>query len=154
MPGDRRDEDIVEAAKIVSSTFDTFVCKADDDRRGRGPDEVPMLLKKTLEANGVSASDIQVIPSEADAVEAGLASCAPGDLLIILGDNITRCWKQIVHFNNISEQVVDEDAEPSKEFPAKLYEPVEHKFELQEGTRIVQDERGVHIVVDRDEESD
>jgi len=28
MPGDRRDEDIIEAAKIVASTFDSFVCRA------------------------------------------------------------------------------------------------------------------------------
>ncbi|MFT5276476.1 MAG: cyanophycin synthetase [Glaciecola sp.] len=154
MPGDRRDEDIIEAANIVSSTFDSFVCKADDDRRGRGHDEVPMLLKSTMQSNGVDGNNIQVIPSEADAVEAGLASCAPGDLLIILGDNITRCWKQIVQFNNVSEQAESNESEPSIDFPEKLYEPVEHKFELQEGTRIVQDERGVHIVVDRDEESD
>jgi cyanophycin synthetase len=154
MPGDRRDEDIIEAAKIVASTFDSFVCKADDDRRGRGHDEVPMLLKQTLETNGVDAKDIQVIPSETDAVEAALESCAPGDLVIILGDNITRCWKQIVHFNNVSEHPVNEEDKPSSDFPEKLYEPIEHKFELQEGTRIVQDERGVHIVVDREEDSD
>nr|WP_297349657.1 cyanophycin synthetase [uncultured Glaciecola sp.] len=154
MPGDRRDEDIIEAAKIVASTFDSFVCKADDDRRGRGHDEVPMLLKQTLENNGVDAKDIQVIPSEADAIEAGLESCAPGDLIIILGDNITRCWKQIVHFNNVSDHSVNEEDKPSSDFPEKLYEPIEHKFELQEGTRIVKDERGVHIVVDREEDSD
>jgi cyanophycin synthetase len=154
MPGDRRDEDIIEAAKIVASTFDSFVCKADDDRRGRAHDEVPMLLKQTLEANGVDAKDIQVIPSEADAVEAALESCAPGDLVIILGDNITRCWKQIVHFNNVSELPVNKEDKPSSDYPEKLYEPIEHKFELQEGTRIVQDERGVHIVVDREEDSD
>jgi cyanophycin synthetase len=155
MPGDRRDEDIIEAANIVADTFDSFVCKADDDRRGRGPDEVPMLLKKTLEAKGVNSADIEVIPSEKDAVEAGLASCAPGDLLIILGDNITRCWKQIVHFNSVSEnQTDDSDSSPSQDYPEKLFEPVEHKFELEEGTRIVHDERGVHIVVERDEESD
>jgi cyanophycin synthetase len=154
MPGDRRDEDIIEAAKIVASTFDSFVCKADDDRRGRGHDEVPTLLKKTLEANGVDAKNIQVIPNEVDAVKLSLESCEPGDLVIILGDNITRCWKQIVHFNNVSEHPVNKDDKPSSDFPEKLYEPIEHKFELQEGTRIVKDERGVHIVVDREEDSD
>ncbi|WP_371194005.1 cyanophycin synthetase [Glaciecola sp. SC05] len=155
MPGDRRDEDVIEAASIVAPNFDSFVCKADDDRRGRGHDEIPMLLKKTLESKGISADSIQVIPSEKDAVEAGLASCAPGDLLIILGDNITRCWKQIVHFNAVTEEGADAvDSTPSHDFPEKLYEPVEHKFELGEGQRIVHDERGVHIVVERDEESD
>jgi cyanophycin synthetase len=155
MPGDRRDEDIIEAANIVAGTFDSFVCKADDDRRGRGHDEVPMLLKKTLEANGISPEQVEVIPSEKDAVEAGLASCASGDLLIILGDNITRCWKQIVHFNSVKEHASNEgDLTPSQDYPEKLFEPIEHKFELEEGTRIVHDERGVHIVVERDEESD
>lgn len=154
MPGDRRDEDIIEAANSVASTFDSFVCKADDDRRGRGHDEVPQLLKSTLMAAGVSEDAIQVIPSESDAVDAGLASCYAGDLVVILGDNITRCWKQIVHFNEDGDKTILAGETPSQDFPEKLFEHVEHKFELEEGTRIVQDERGVHIVVDRDEESD
>jgi cyanophycin synthetase len=154
MPGDRRDEDIIDAANAVASTFDSFVCKADDDRRGRGFDEVPKLLKSTLMAAGVNEAAIQVIPSEADAVEAGLTSCHANDLIVILGDNITRCWKQIVHFNDDGDRTIQESETPSQDFPEKLYEHVENKFELQEGTRLVQDERGVHIVVDRDEESD
>ena len=43
---------------------------------------------------------------------------------------------------------------PSVDFPEKLYAPVEHKFELSEGQRLVKDERGVRIVVDHDEEAD
>ncbi|WP_032097024.1 MULTISPECIES: cyanophycin synthetase [unclassified Alteromonas] len=157
MPGDRRDEDIIESAKSVASTFDTFVCKADDDRRGRGFDEVPQLLKKTLMEQGVAEKDIEVIPSEEESIDAALASCHAGDLIVILGDNITRCWKQIVHFNNDGvAQTAESQANltPSQDYPDKLFEPVENKFELQEGQRIVNDERGVHIVVDRDEESD
>ncbi|MFC4699533.1 cyanophycin synthetase [Glaciecola siphonariae] len=155
MPGDRRDEDIQQAASIVAGTFDSYICKADDDRRGREHDEVPRLLKETLMAKGVAEDDIMLIPSERDAVEAGLKSCMPGDLLIILGDNITRCWKQIVHFNSDHSADPDTaDIQPSQDFPEKLYAPVENKFELGEGQRIVHDERGVHIVVERDEESD
>lgn len=154
MPGDRRDEDIVEAAKIVASTFDTFVCKADDDRRGRGHDEVPTMLQQTLIEAGVDEAKIQIIPSEQEATLAGLDSCDPGDLLIILGDNITRCWKQIVHYNEGQQAKNIESPEPSRDFPEKLYQSTEQKFELQEGQRIVQDERGVHLVIDRDEESD
>jgi cyanophycin synthetase len=154
MPGDRRDEDIIDAANSIASTFDTFVCKADDDRRGRGHDEVPELIKRTLMAAGVKESQIEVIPSEESGVEAGLNSCHPGDLLIVLGDDITRCWKQIVHFNNASDVPEEGNSAPSPDYPEKLFAPVENKFELQEGQRIVQDERGVHIVVERDEESD
>jgi cyanophycin synthetase len=154
MPGDRRDEDIIDAANSIASTFDTFVCKADDDRRGRGHDEVPELIKRTLMAAGVDEGSIEVIPSEEEGVEAALNSCHPGDLLIVLGDNITRCWKQIVHFNNATEVPEEGNSAPSQDYPEKLFAPVENKFELQEGQRIVQDDRGVHIVVERDEESD
>ena len=154
MPGDRRDEDIIDAANSIASTFDTFVCKADDDRRGRGHDEVPELIKRTLMAAGVDEGSIEVIPSEEEGVEAALNSCHPGDLLIVLGDNITRCWKQIVHFNNATEVPEEGSSAPSQDYPEKLFAPVESKFELQEGQRIVQDDRGVHIVVERDEESD
>jgi cyanophycin synthetase len=153
MPGDRRDEDIIQAAQIVAKGFDSFICKADDSRRGRGHDEVPMLLKKTLMAAGVAESLIHVIPSEKDAVEQALETCQKGDLLIILGDDITRCWKQIVHFNG-GVEVKPTGDEPSHDYPDKLFAPVEHKFELAAGHSLVQDERGVRLVVEHDEEAD
>ncbi|MFT5135113.1 MAG: cyanophycin synthetase [Arenicella sp.] len=153
MPGDRRDQDIVEAAKIVAKSFDEFICKADDNRRGRGNDEVPELLRQTLLAEGILESQIQVIPSEADAVHKGLEDCKSGDLLIILGDEITRCWKQIVNFNE-GKEVEPSDEEPSQDFPEKLYQPIETTFELETGQSIVHDERGVRLVVERDEDSD
>lgn len=153
MPGDRRDQDIVEAAKIVAKCFDTFICKADDNRRGRGSDEVPELLKQTLLGEGISESQIQVIPSEVDAITKGLEDCKSGDLLIILGDEITRSWKQIVNFNE-GQEVEPSDEEPSQDFPEKLYQPIETTFELETGQSIVHDERGVRLVVERDEDSD
>ena len=36
----------------------------------------------------------------------------------------------------------------------KIFEAEEHKFELQEGQRLVQDERGVRLVVEHEEDSD
>jgi cyanophycin synthetase len=153
MPGDRRDEDVVEVGQITAKGFDTFICKADDDRRGRGHDEVPQMLKQTLLEAGIDDANIQVIPSEEAAIEQALKDCKKGDLLIILGDNITRCWKQIVHFNgNVDTDKQDET--PSQDFPEKLFEPIEHKFELNAGESLVHDERGVRLVVEHDEDSD
>lgn len=158
MPGDRRDEDITEAANIVANHFDHYICKADDNRRRRGFDEVPKMLSATLTQAGVSDDKIEIIPNEQEAVEAALAASQEGDLLIILGDEITRCWKQIVHFNEPEGgkvPVTETEAKaPSQDFPEKLYEPVEHKFELGEGQRLVHDERGVRIVTEYDEDSD
>lgn len=154
MPGDRRDEDVIEAAQIAHKGFDQFICKADDNRRGREFDEIPKMLAAELEKLGTSSDDISIVPNEFDAIEKGLEMSREGDLLIVLGDNISRCWKQIVHFNEGQTQEKPETTEPSQDFPEKLFEPVEHKFELEDGQRIVQDERGVHIVTDHDEEAD
>ncbi|MEL7312994.1 MAG: cyanophycin synthetase, partial [Pseudomonadota bacterium] len=44
-PGDRRDEDIHALAEQAAGHFDHYVLKADDHRRGRGPDEVPKMMK-------------------------------------------------------------------------------------------------------------
>ena len=46
-PGDRRDEDITEMARNVAGHFDNYICRRDDHLRGRGPDEVPLLLQQS-----------------------------------------------------------------------------------------------------------
>ena len=51
-PGDRRDEDAVAIARKVAGHFDTYICHRDDNLRDRGPDEIPMLLKDALIAEG------------------------------------------------------------------------------------------------------
>lgn len=99
MPGDRRDQDVAEAARILAGHFDHYICKADDNRRNRGPDEIPQLFRAAFLKNDISEDQISVIPNEEDAVAAGLNMAQPGDLVIVFGDNSPRCWKQIIYFN-------------------------------------------------------
>jgi cyanophycin synthetase len=153
MPGDRRDEDIVEAARICATGFDQFICKADDDRRRRGFDEVPKMLEQSLLVAGVASEQIHIIPSEVEAIQFVLNVSEPDDLVIILGDNITRCWKQIVHFGD-DGQTRNINEKPSSDYAEILFEPVEHAFHLEEGQSLVKDERGVRIVTQHDEEAD
>jgi cyanophycin synthetase len=97
-PGDRRNEDLVAMAARAACSFDLFVCKEDDDTRGRPRGEVAGLLKKTLLENGVSPNRIHVVPDEVEALDLSLRSCNSGDLLVVFGDQLTRCWKQIIYF--------------------------------------------------------
>jgi cyanophycin synthetase len=99
-PGDRRDEDIQAIAKIAAPAFNHFVLRSDDNPRGRKPDAIPAMMQAELLAAGVPRDRIDVILDEQRAVEAGLALCEPGDLLLIFGDNIARCWKQIIRFRD------------------------------------------------------
>lgn len=146
-PGDRRDEDIREIAEIAAGHFDRFICRADDNRRGRGVDEVAVMLKNRLLELGISAEQIEVIPDEQEATTRALESSESGDLILILGDNTKRTWKQIIYFNSGAK--VDD---PATKAPTSIDLPDVEGFEFDEELEIISDERGVRIA--RGEESD
>ncbi len=133
-PGDRRNEDYAQIAKIIAGRFDLFICDRDDDTRGRGPSEVPDLMRGYLMDNGVKSEQIQVIPEEHKALEALLGMAQPNDLLLVLGSDITRCWKQIIYFQP-AWSTAKEEAAPAPAGPAleQLY------------PNLTRDERGVRV---------
>ncbi len=142
-PGDRRDEDIREIARLAAGHFDHYVCKADDRRRGRGYDEVPQMLRKTLLENGIPDERIEVVPDEMEAVDKALRTARAGDLLVVFGDDVTRCWKQIIHFSpDVKKPTTRAVARP---------QPVDEDghdveaFVLGEGQQLIRDERGVRL---------
>jgi cyanophycin synthetase len=141
-PGDRRDEDIRAIAEKAAGHYDYYICKADDNRRGRGPDEVPEMLRAQLRESGVKKRRINVIPDEAEAVDFALDMAREGDLVMIFGDNIERCWSQVA-----GHQVEEGDA--SDEVPDKpvqsFVEEDPAAFTLDPGSELIRDERGVRI---------
>jgi cyanophycin synthetase len=147
-PGDRRDEDIAEAAGILAGHFDYYICKADDNRRGRGQDEVPTMMRTVLVDSGVDPDAVILIPDEAEAVEHALNMAQEGDLLTVFGDNSARCWKQIIYFKHDGRP----DAGPSPS-PAALI-PVESGEYIGEGEALIRDERGVRLARHLPEDSD
>src|SRR5512138_1481945 len=100
VPGDRRDEDLRAIAAAVAGRFDHYICRRDDDLRNRAPDEVPRIQSAALQACGVPASAISVIPDEQEAIDAALTMGQPGDLLLIFADALIRSWKQITKFRS------------------------------------------------------
>ncbi|HMB93283.1 MAG TPA: cyanophycin synthetase [Rhodothermales bacterium] len=149
-PGDRRDEDIQEIARIAAGHFDHYICKADDRRRGRGHDEVPQMLRKTLIENGVADDAIEIIPDEKEAVTKALRTAQPGDLLVIFGDDITRTWKQITHFSPDLEDATPAETTKNAAMTDGDEEEVFESFVLDD-QRLIRDERGVRLAK---EESD
>ena len=139
-PGDRRDEDIRDIADIAAGHFDHYICRCDDNRRGRGPDEVAVMLKNRLLEKGVSASAIEVIPSEQEATARALEIAESGDLLLVLADNIKRTWKQIIYFNSGAKADV-----PAKKQASGISLPDSQSFELDDSLELISDERGVRI---------
>ena len=139
-PGDRRDEDIRAIAENAAGHFDHFICRCDDSRRGRGRDEVAVMLKNRLLELGVASDRIEVIPDEQEATTRALEMGEPGDLVLVLGDNVKRTWKQIIYFN-AGARAEEGNARPA----AKFELPDTDDFELAADLEIISDERGVRI---------
>ena len=139
-PGDRRDEDIREIAMAAAGHFDHFVCRCDDNRRGRGHDEVAVMLKDTLLQEGVSADAIEVFPDEQEATLHALELADTGDLVLVLGDNVKRAWKQIIYFNAGAHV-----EEGTAKVHTALELPETEDFSFSDDIEIISDERGVRI---------
>ena len=142
-PGDRRDEDIREIAAIAAGHFDHFICRCDDGRRGRGDDEVAVMLKNKLLEEGISADQIEVIPDEQEATRHALEMADSGDLILVLGDNTKRAWKQIIYFNSGAHT---EDS--GKKTTTAMDLPDTGGFKIDGDLEIISDERGVRIARD------
>jgi cyanophycin synthetase len=155
-PGDRRDEDIRDIAAMAAPAFERFILRRDDSLRGRGPDEVTSLLHAGLLAAGVSEDAITVIPDEQEAVTAALRMGEPRDLLVIFGDNITRCWKQIIRFGGgevrapgatESGNLVAAPAVEAAPVESETVEPVRDERPVAASAQqdVIVDERGVRL---------
>ncbi len=80
---------------------------------------------------------------------AALAMARAGDLLVIFGDDITRCWKQIISFEG------DETASHEEKKPVVSYaQEAAATFKLDPEAELIRDERGVRIARQDPEDSD
>jgi cyanophycin synthetase len=153
-PGDRRNEALVAIAQAVAGRFDHYICRRDDNLRDRASDEVPRIMAQALQAAGVPARAITVIPDEQEAIDAALRMGAPGDLLLVFADALVRSWKQITKFkpagspparaaSQFAASTGDEPAAPAVTATAPAgAEPAAADFSL-EG--LIRDERGVRL---------
>jgi cyanophycin synthetase len=139
-PGDRRDEDIRDIAEIASGHFDHFICRRDDNPRGRGPDEVPVMLKDKLLECGIHTDAIDIIADEQEATARALELANTGDLVLVLGDNVKRTWKQIIYFNSGAHV-----EETGTKLPVTIELPETDDFTFDSDIEIISDERGVRI---------
>ena len=140
-PGDRRDQDIAAMAETVAGHFDYYICRRDDNARGRGPTEVPDLLKKTLLEQHVDEASIEIIPNEQDATLRALQMGAPGDLLLILADAVARTWKQIIYFTSDDASKTLPATPAHVEIPPETFSTTNKLDDFE----LIRDERGVRV---------
>jgi cyanophycin synthetase len=147
-PGDRRDEDLREIAAAVAGRFDHYICRRDDNTRGRDGDEVPRIIAEALLAAGVPESAISRINDEQQAIDAALRMGQPGDLILIFADALTRSWKQIIKFRPDGAAPM-----PARDAPLDLsvIEPAAEEAIQAAMEGVIRDERGIRIAPDSDD---
>lgn len=85
--GDRRDEDIRAQTVILGAAFDEVILYQDAAQRGRGDGEVMALLREGL--TGASRTKhVEEIRGEFVAIDYALARLQPGDLCLVLVDQV------------------------------------------------------------------
>ncbi len=85
--GDRRDEDLREQTVILGAAFDDVILYQDAAQRGRADGEVMALLRQGLQ--GVTrTARVDEIRGEFAAIDAALERLQPGDLCLVLIDQV------------------------------------------------------------------
>jgi cyanophycin synthetase len=103
--GDRRDQDIRDQTKILGAAFDDVLLYEDACQRGRSDGEVLQLLREGL--NGAERTrHVQEIRGEFKAIDTALARLAPGDLCLILVDQVEAALAYIQQQVNDSQSTL------------------------------------------------
>ncbi len=92
--GDRRNEDIRGQTEILGEAFDDVILYQDQCQRGRGDGEVLALLRDGL-AHARRTTRIDEVHGEFNAIDKALARLAPGDLCLILVDQVEESLAHI-----------------------------------------------------------
>ncbi|MBZ8139502.1 cyanophycin synthetase [Rubrivivax gelatinosus] len=85
--GDRRDQDIREQTQILGAAFDSVLLYQDAAQRGRGDGEVMALLRQGLR-DAPRTSEVDEIHGEFVAIDRALDALQPGDLCLVLVDQV------------------------------------------------------------------
>ncbi|HEX5804965.1 MAG TPA: cyanophycin synthetase [Macromonas sp.] len=92
--GDRRDEDIRDQTRILGKTFDEAILYQDACQRGREDGEVVRLLQEGL-VDAPKTKRVREIQGEFNAIDTALAAMQPGDLCLILIDQVDEALAHI-----------------------------------------------------------
>jgi cyanophycin synthetase len=92
--GDRRDDDIRQQTRILGDVFDEVVLYEDACQRGRSDGEVLALLKQGLQGARQTRQTLE-IQGEFKAIDTALERLQPGDLCLILIDQVEEALAHI-----------------------------------------------------------
>ena len=94
--GDRRDSDIRDQTQILGAAFDDVILYQDAAQRGRADGEVMALLRQGLEG-APRTRRIDEVRGEFLAIDTALARLQPGDLCLVLVDQVQQALSHLAN---------------------------------------------------------
>jgi cyanophycin synthetase len=123
LPGDRRDDLLAASAQVLADGVTRAVLYDDEDPRGRAPGEVSALVEREMRARRPLLQAVRACGRRA-AVEAALRLAVPGDVILVLYDNLAPLLEVLAGLGAVpaASSVVDVDrlpAHPAREVAAE-----------------------------------
>ena len=109
LPGDRSDQLINDAARVVACGFDRLIIREDDDKRGRKPGEVASMLHRTIKQQYPDL-DAQLILDEEEAYAHAIDSMRHGEVIVFFYDDYAHV-----------EDVLNRFGATSVDYPERLF---------------------------------
>ena len=127
--GDRRDVDIEQMGQIAAEMFTEIVIRETPKyRRGRAEGTIAKLLQRAILDTGFPAEKVRIADDEPHAVRQVLETARPGDLVVIIADDIDRCHAEVERFKEREEplQVTIADIPNVDHYDQGTREPSRH----------------------------
>jgi cyanophycin synthetase len=97
VPGDRRDQDMIEMGEIAADHFDQVIVREDLNLRGRDPGETANVVMSGVEARMKAgkgrARVAEVVQDEIEAVQRALSRAHEGDVVVLCVDRLDEVWE-------------------------------------------------------------
>ncbi len=98
IPGDRRDEDLIEMGALASDIFDEIMFREAPDGRGRPAGSINDLMAQGAIAAGKSPQFVHRLVNEEDATDECLRRARPGDLVVLMPTDVDGIWQRVTEF--------------------------------------------------------
>ena len=92
--GDRRDEDIMECAKISARMFDHIIIRQEKHLRGRTEQEIINLIVKGIESENKKVT-YEIISLEVDAIRHAISIAEEGTFITALSDVVDNAIETV-----------------------------------------------------------
>jgi cyanophycin synthetase len=98
IPGDRRDEDLVEMGRLAAGIFDEIMFREAPDGRGRPAGSINALMSEGAKQAGMAEEHVHRLKNEEMATQACLEAARPGDLVVLMPTQVEKIWQQVLDF--------------------------------------------------------